>query len=139
MQELAWGMVIAFAVTTIVFLWLWLQARMAQRAAQQTMSDFSSAMSAPGNGETFASDAIYKLVAKGQINLSGTLHNFGVTQIDSGTPTPFLTSEQMDHLQAGDSLSSIRGALHKVDARSGPGPTATTAARKTEIKSPAQK
>lgn len=138
MQELAWGMVIAFAVTTIAFLWLWLQARMAQRAVEQTMSDLSSAMSAPSNGGIFASDNIYKLVAKGQINLGSALHNFGVTQIDGGTPTPFLTSQQMDHLQAGDSLSSIRGALHKVDAGSGPAPAVTTAATKTDFKSPAK-
>lgn len=115
MQQLGWALVAILAVTTIVFLWLWLQARMAQRAAEQTMQDMSAAFAGSGRGGEFSGDNIYKLLAKGQIGIGGAVHNFGVSQSGDQAPQAFLSTLKMDHLQPGDAFSSIRGTLHKVD------------------------
>jgi hypothetical protein len=128
MQELAWGIAAAFAITTVVFIWLWLQARMAQRAAEQTMSDVRAVVAPAGADGSFDNDTIYQLLAKGQISLGGVLHSFGITQIGAATPRAFLTPVKMEHLNAGDSFSSIGGALHKIESRTAQAESAPVAA-----------
>ena len=121
MEVLGWVIAGILAITTIVFLWLWVQARLKQRAVEETMQDVQQAVGASGPGArgvtngNFDQDVIYNLLAKGQLNVQGKMHNFGVVGADGHAPQPFLSTVNMTHLVAGDSFSSIRGSLHKVD------------------------
>ena len=121
MEVLGWVIAGILAITTIVFSWLWVQARLKQRAVEETMQDVQQAVGASGPGArgvtngNFDQDVIYNLLAKGQLNVQGKMHNFGVVGADGHAPQPFLSTVNMTHLVAGDSFSSIRGSLHKVD------------------------
>ena len=117
MQQIGWIVAGVCLIAAVLFLWLWIQARLGRRAAEETLLDVQHALNERNRHQPgeFRANVIYKLLAKGQIQVDGQLHNFGVSQPDNRAPEPFLNAVNMDALQAGDAFSAINGALHKVD------------------------
>ena len=129
MQQIGWVVAGICLIAAVVFLWLWIQARLGRRAAEETLLDVQHALAErernrPGE---FRANVIYKLLAKGQLQIDGRRQSFGVSQPDNREPEAFLTEVNMDALQAGDAFSAISGALHKVDTGA-PAPAAVAPA-----------
>ncbi|MFT5129874.1 MAG: hypothetical protein ACI8W8_003503 [Rhodothermales bacterium] len=131
MAQLPWIVVGILTVLLLVAVVLWQRARLKGEAASDTLAEVDAALAKQGSGglSDFPESAIFRLLAKGQINLGGKVHSFGVTQAESGQTQAFLTLSSMSHLVAGDSFSALRGNLHKVDAGAPPAsqPAAQTA------------
>lgn len=128
MQMNAWAVVAVLTVALVVVLVLWQRARLAVRAARQTLDEVNEAIaSRSGAGlAEFPDNVIFRLLAKGQLNIGGRVQSFGVVQDDAGIAQPFLTTVGMEHLVGGNSFSSIRGRLHKVDAGTPAAPVTAT-------------
>ncbi len=138
MQQIGWIAAGICLIAALLFLWLWIQARLGRRAAEETLLDVQHAFNErerhkPGE---FHANVIYKLLAKGQLRIGGKLHSFGVSQPDNREPEAFLTGANMDALQAGDAFSVINGVLHKVDTGA---PAPAPAAAPTPEPAPAPK
>jgi hypothetical protein len=125
MPQIGWFVASICLIAAVLFLWLWIQARLGRRAAEETLLDLQHALNERDRHQSgeFRANVIYKLLAKGQIQTDGQLRNFGVSQPDNRAPEPFFNAVNMDALQAGDAFSVINGALHKVDT----GPAAAPA------------
>jgi len=65
----------------------------------------------------FSTQCVYKLLAKGEIEVAGGTKTHGLVQMESGVLKPFLVSESMTHLTVEDCFSPVRGQLVKL----GPG------------------
>ena len=126
MTVLPWVLVGILAVALIIIVVLWQQSKLAAEAAKDTLDDIDAALAQKSSTglTSFAEGAVFRLLAKGQINLSGKVHAFGVVQDENGDASAFLTTDAMSALAGGDSFSSLRGNLHKVETTA---PAAVTA------------
>ncbi|MBT6276010.1 MAG: FHA domain-containing protein [Chromatiales bacterium] len=116
MQVFAWVLSGVLGIACIVLVGLWLRAKIALAASQDTMTDIRSALEARTHAiTTFPDNAILRLLAKGEINVDGKVHNFGVVQVGDGSTAPFLVPSRMDHLVGGDSFSTRGAQLYKVE------------------------
>lgn len=118
MTELPWILVTVLAILLVAVTVLWQLARLRANAAADTLNEVDDALASqgPSSMTAFPESTIFRLLAKGQINLAGKVHSFGVVQNEAGKAHAFLTIASMSHLVGGDSFSSLRGNLHKVDA-----------------------
>lgn len=126
MTVLPWVLVGILAVALIIIVVLWQQSKLAAEAAKDTLDDIDAALAQKSSSglTSFADGAVFRLLAKGQINLSGKVHAFGVVQDEKGDASAFLTTDAMSALAGGDSFSSLQGKLHKVETTA---PAAVTA------------
>ena len=126
MTVLPWVLVGILAVALIIIVVLWQQSKLAAEAAKDTLDDIDTALAQKSSSglTSFADGAVFRLLAKGQINLSGKVHAFGVVQDEKGDASAFLTTDAMSALAGGDSFSSLQGKLHKVETTA---PAAVTA------------
>jgi hypothetical protein len=63
----------------------------------------------------FQADTFYKLLAKGHVELGESPQSYGLVSLQSGVVVPFLTDNDMEHLQADDSFTSVHGHLVKLE------------------------
>lgn len=135
MSVLPWVLVGILAIALVIVVVLWQQSKLAAEAAKDTLDDIDAALAQKSSSglTAFTEGTVFRLLAKGQLNLGGKVHAFGVVQDDSGDASAFLTNDPMSALVGGDSFSSLRGKLHKVEATApatapaSPQPSASTA------------
>ena len=127
MELLAWVLPVVLGGAAMVLLVLWLRARIALQAAKDTIADVRDAFAARPHAITvFAANEIFKLLAKGEINIGDKVHNFGVVLCESGVAAPFLVTMRMGHLTGGDSFSARGTQLYKIEAGAPPPPPPPT-------------
>jgi hypothetical protein len=139
MSELPWVLVAILVVALIAVVVLWLRSRLAAAAATDTLHDIDQALAdrGPSGLTSFEDGLILRLLAKGQINIQGRVHSFGVVQNEAGEARAFLTAEPMSTLIGGDSFSSLRGKLHKVDVGHTPSEVTVPHAQSQSMSPPA--
>lgn len=67
---------------------------------------------------SFEAGEIYILLGAAAVDLDGEVHHFGLVELEDGSRRLFLTTEQTSVLATGDTFSSVRGRLVRLD---GPG------------------
>ena len=81
----------------------------------ELLTSRASDLEANAGVKQFASDRVYKLLAKGEVSKFGKQVTYGVVEEDSGFVRPFLTEEILGHLEVGDCFGTLRGRLGKLD------------------------
>ncbi len=114
---------LASAAAAVAMAVLWLRARAAAQAdAGALASELDearrrvAALEARTWLDDFPTDAVFTLAAAGRVDAGGRERWHGVVRDEGGRVAPFLVERPLAHLAPGDTFTSVRGQLVKLDA-----------------------